>query len=265
MSEPASVIWSRGDYHKIAAEHQIVSETLCSDLAIGTGHTVLDVACGTGNTAIAAARRRATVTGCDITPALLERARVREAAEGVGPIEWMLGDAATLPFDDETFDVTVSTFGAVFVVDQVRAASELLRVTKPGGTVSLTSYTPASVASDVYWVGAEFLPPPTGLRPAFEWASGRRAEELLGDGRASVTVTPLSYTACYASPRAYVDHYLTYYGPMISRVQSMSNDQAALYEKKVEEAVEMHNVATDGTLMATFDYVRITAVKPPSR
>jgi ubiquinone/menaquinone biosynthesis C-methylase UbiE len=149
----------------------------------------------------------------------------------------------------------------VFVPDQEQAAAELLRVTKPGGTIGLTSYTSASMPADIYWVGARFLAPKPGLRPAFDWAAGQRAGELLGPGSSSVLVTPLSYGACYESARAYVDSQLQNYGPMVRRFQQMSQMERAAYTQQVMEAAERHNEATDGSLIATFDYVQIVARK----
>ena len=101
--------WTAGDFPKMGVELSIVGELLCEFVPLLAGDRVLDVATASGNTALAAARRRAIVTGVDITPALLERARLRAAAEGLH-IDFQEGDATALTFDDASFDVVISTF-----------------------------------------------------------------------------------------------------------------------------------------------------------
>lgn len=258
-------IWNRGDYQKIAFEHVIVSETLCAALGIAAGQTVLDVACGTGNTALAAARRRACVTGIDIAPRLIERAQVRADAEGLSDIAFEVGDAAALPVADASFDFVLSTFGASFLPDQEAAARELLRVTKPGGTIALTAYTRQSLPSDVYHLGADIAPPPEGAPlPAYVWSEGVRARELLGDACSSITIRHRSVDACFASAAAFFDNNQRFYGPVMTRLARFSEDQRERFRDGMMAILERHNRATDGTLMAVFDYAEIVAVKKPA-
>lgn len=255
-------IWNRGDYQKIAFEHVIVSELLCADLAITAGQRVLDVACGTGNTALAAARRRARVTGIDIAPRLIERARERAEAEGLNQIVFEVGDAAALQVADGSFDVVLSTFGASFLPDQVAAARELVRVTRPGGTIALTAYTRQSLPSDVYHLGADIAPPPEGAPlPAYVWSEGVRARELLGDSCSSIAIRHRSVDACFPSAAAFFDNNERFYGPVMTRMARFSEEQRERFRSGVIAILERHNRATDGTLMAVFDYAEIIAVK----
>jgi len=99
--------WTAGDFPKMGVELSIVGEMLCESIPVYAGDRVLDVATASGNTALSAARRRALVTGVDITPILLERARQRAAAEGLR-IDFQLGDATALAFGDASFDRTGS-------------------------------------------------------------------------------------------------------------------------------------------------------------
>src|SRR5690242_6828227 len=119
--------WTAGDFPKMGAELSIVGERLCELVPIHAGDRVLDLATASGNTALAAARRRARVTGVDITPALLERARHRATAEGLD-IVFQHEDAMALSFADGQFDVVLSTFGAIFAPDPDKTASEMARV-----------------------------------------------------------------------------------------------------------------------------------------
>jgi SAM-dependent methyltransferase len=109
--------WSSGDYAVVGTTLQIVGETLCEALDLCSGSTVLDVAAGNGNASLAAARRWCDVTATDYVPALLERARERAQAERL-PIAFREADAEALPFEDESFDAVVSTFGVMFTPDQ---------------------------------------------------------------------------------------------------------------------------------------------------
>src|SRR5580692_5652235 len=131
--------WSSGDYAVVGTTLQIVGEELCEAIDLRPGSKVLDVAAGNGNVTLAAARRWCEVTSTDYVPALLERGRERAAAERL-VIDFRQADAAALPFPDASFDVVVSTFGVMFTADQDKAATELLRVCKPGGKVGLANW-----------------------------------------------------------------------------------------------------------------------------
>lgn len=255
-------IWNRGDYQQIAFEHVLVSEILCASLSIAAGQTVADVACGTGNTALAAARRRAAVTGIDIAPNLIDRARTRASSEGLSKIEFLVGDAAAIPLPDETFDFVLSTFGSAFLPDQENAAAELVRLAKPGGTIALTAYTRQSLPSEVYHLGAALAPPPEGAAlPAYVWSDGVRARELLGPHCSAITITHRTVDACFSSAAAFLENSERFYGPIMTRMARFSEDQRVQFRAGMIDILERHNRANDGTLMAVFDYAEIIAVK----
>src|SRR3989442_12553310 len=121
--------WSSGNYAIVGTTLQIVGEELCEALDLRSGQKVLDVAAGNGNVTLAAARRWCDVVSTDYVPSLLERGRIRAAAEGLS-VEFKQADAEALPFADATFDAVVSTFGVMFTPNQDKAAAELLRVCK---------------------------------------------------------------------------------------------------------------------------------------
>src|SRR4051794_36233181 len=119
--------WSSGNYAVVGTTLQIVGEQLCETLNLKAGSKVLDVAAGNGMVSLAAARRWCAVTSTDYVPALLERGRARASAEGLS-IEFREADAEALPFDNDSFDTVLSTFGVMFTPNQDQAAAELLRV-----------------------------------------------------------------------------------------------------------------------------------------
>ena len=143
--------WASGDYHMIGTQILLSSELLIEALDVHAGERVLDVATGSGNAALAAARRGCSVVGLDYVPALLERARMRAAAEGV-TADFIEGDAEALPFDDGSFDVVTSVFGAMFAPDQEQTASELARVCRPGGRIGSVAHTPDGFIGNLFKV-----------------------------------------------------------------------------------------------------------------
>ena len=181
-------VWTIGSYPDIGETFLSMAAHLVDAAAVGPDHRVLDVACGTGNIAITAARRGATVTGVDITSAMLEDARENATVAGVEAIDWERGDAADLPFEDDVFDVTLSCVGHMFAVPPEAAAAELLRVTRPGGRIAFTSWTPRSMVPAMAKVLHEYLPPdPDAPAPPFLWGDPDIVRERLGGGVSGLT------------------------------------------------------------------------------
>ena len=131
IKQKQQVTWASGDFAVIGVTLQIVGESLAEAVDIRADERVLDVAAGNGNATLAAARRFAEVTSTDYVPQLLDKGRVRAAAEGLR-VTFRTADAEDLPFEDGSFDVAVSTFGAMFTPDHTRPAREMLRVVRSG-------------------------------------------------------------------------------------------------------------------------------------
>ena len=169
-----------GDFPEVAQrELWSLGERIVERVGISPGERVLDVACGTGNAAIRAAQAGARVTGLDITPELFEAGR-RLAAEADVELEWVEGDAEALPFDDESFDVVLSTLGVMFAPRHEVAAHELVRVLRPGGRLALLSWVEDSVIARSFQATGRFLPPqPDFASPPWRWGS----EEHVRDHR----------------------------------------------------------------------------------
>src|SRR5262249_43534033 len=121
--------WASGDFAVIGVTLQIVGETLAEAVDIRSGERVLDVAAGNGNATLAAAHRFASVTSTDYVPALLEKGAARAKAEGL-EVTFRVADAEALPFPDASFDVVLSTFGAMFTPQHARPAEEMVRVVR---------------------------------------------------------------------------------------------------------------------------------------
>ena len=205
--------WASADYAAVAALIVPMAEGLAQNAGLRAGDRVLDVATGSGNAALAAARCGCEVTGIDYVPALLERARARAAAEGL-EIEFAEGDAEHLAFPDASFDAVLSCLGVMFAPDQERAAAELVRVCRPGGTIGLVNWTPAGFIGQLLKTVAKHVPPPAGVRSPVLWGTEERLRELLGGSVSRLKVTPRQFVFRFRSP----DHFATFfrdnYGPV---------------------------------------------------
>lgn len=186
-TERIRALWSEGDYAEVGRWFAPISDRLVAALQ-PAGERLLDAATGTGNTAIAAARAGADVDAFDITEPLLEQARARAAAEGL-QVRFRVGDLLDVPYADATFDRVVSTFGAFTADDPVRAAEELVRVCRPGGTVTTTAWGREGVFATVRQVVEEHYPAAIGGQvpdPAL-WAEPAGLEQLFASCDVDIT------------------------------------------------------------------------------
>jgi SAM-dependent methyltransferase len=146
------------------------------------GENILDLATGTGWTSHLVARRGARVLGIDLGADLIRAAQEQARGEGL-EVEYRIGDAEALPFADGAFDAVISTCGIMFVSRPEAAASELVRVTRKGGRVALTTWLPDSNLFEMFKVMKPYMAPPPNPAPPspFEWGKPERVRELLGD------------------------------------------------------------------------------------
>lgn len=210
-------MWASGDYPGMVETFLLpLGPRLVEAAGIGPGMDVLDVAAGTGNASLPAAQRGANVTASDLTPELLEAGRHRAEAEGL-ELTWAEADAEHLPFEDESFDVVMSSIGVMFAPHHREAASELVRVCRPGGRIALLSWTPEGMIGFLFRTMGPFMPPPPpGAQPPPLWGGEAHLEELLGD-RVDLRTRErgiLDVTA-FARPHDYADHFRARYGPTI--------------------------------------------------
>ncbi|HVY66112.1 MAG TPA: class I SAM-dependent methyltransferase [Gammaproteobacteria bacterium] len=158
-----------------------VAPRLVEFAGIERGMRVLDVGCGTGVVALTAARAGAWVTGSDLTPKLLERARENSAIMGLD-VDWREADAEALPYADAEFDVVVSQFGHMFAPRPEIAVREMLRVLKPGGTVAFSTWPPELLVGRMFaLIGRYAPPPPPGASPPHQWGDPDVVRERLGN------------------------------------------------------------------------------------
>jgi ubiquinone/menaquinone biosynthesis C-methylase UbiE len=229
-------MWASGDYSSMVETFLLpLGPRLVDACGIGSGMRVLDVAAGTGNASLPAAQRGAQVTASDLTPELLEAGRRRAEAAGL-ELEWVEADAEHLPFKDASFDVVMSSIGAMFAPRHQDVADELVRVCRPGGTVGLLSWTPEGMIGALFRTMGPFVPPPPpGAQPAPLWGSEEHVGELFGDRIEFRTLERqmLEITA-FERPHDYGEHFKALYGPTIV---ALGNARRTEREAEFDEAL----------------------------
>lgn len=252
--------WASGDFGQIGVRLQIVGESLCEAADVHAFERVLDVAAGNGNASLAAARRFAHVTSTDYVPDLLDQGRRRAEADRLA-IAFEVADAERLPYDDATFDVALSTFGVMFAPDQERAASEILRVVKPGGRIGLANWTPEGFIGKLFETVARFVPPPPGLRSPMAWGSETRLVELFGPGAAAIRTERKICTFRYASAEHWIDFFRSYYGPMHRAFAALDEEGQDALVEALTALAETSNRSARGTLVVPGEYLEVVIGK----
>src|SRR3954464_12962659 len=247
--------WASGDFAVVAARIVFQAEHLCETADVQAGWRVLDVATGSGNAALAAARRGCEAVGVDYVPALLERGRVRAAAEHLD-VRFVEGDAEDLPFADASFDAVLSIYGVMFAPDHRRARAELARVCRPGGRIALASWTPDGFIGETFRVFSRYLPPAPGLQPPVRWGDAGYLDSLFGDVAASMTSHRRSAVFRFRSAEENVDFFRTHYGPTLRAFESLDPPRReSLYNDLVALARRYDRNAGTGPIAITADYL----------
>ena len=230
-------MWASGDYPSMVETWLLpLGPRLVEACGIGAGKRILDVAAGTGNASIPAAQQGATVTASDLTPELLEAGERRAEAEGV-ELDWVEADAEHLPFDNESFDIVMSSIGAMFAPHHQDVADELIRVCRPDGTIGLLSWTPEGTIGALFkTIGPFAPPPPPGAQSPPLWGSEDHLRELFGDRIDFRTLDRhvLEVTA-FDQPHDFGEHFKARYGPTIAARANAEKDGR---EAELDEALD---------------------------
>lgn len=257
-------VWASGDYPAVATELiPALGPRLVLASGLGAGNRVLDVAAGTGNAAIPAALRGASVIASDLTPELLDRGR--EIATEVGvDVEWRVGDAEALPFEDDAFDVVLSCVGVMFAPHHQRAADELVRVCRPGGTIALLSWTPGGFIGQLFATMKPYAaPPPPGAQPPPLWGDEEHVRGLLGDrvSRLEARRETLE-VGMFDTPGDCRDFFKRTYGPTIAAYRGIADDpeRVASLDRAFEDLGRRFDRGRSSTLM-DWEYLLVTARK----
>lgn len=226
------------------------------------GQNVLDVGCGTGVVAITARRTGARVTGLDLTPELLARAKEHSTVPGFEDITWKQGDAEDLPFPDASFDVVLSQFGHMFAPRPEVVTKEMLRVLKPGGTIAFNTWPPEMGIGSVFAVTGRYAPaPPAGVSPPPQWGDVGIVRQRLGDAAKDVAFDRDTMLFPALSPAHYRVSFEQTSGPVIKLIQALRGEPAKLAQYRAElEAIATRHFDPDNNVVR-FGYLMTRATK----
>lgn len=252
--------WIDGDFGKIAKSLESSAEEFVARHAIAPGTRVLDVGCGSGNIAIPAARAGAEVTGIDIAPNLLQQARDRARSESL-VIVFEESDAEDLPYPNESFDLVLTMFGAMFAPRPEHAAAEMLRVCRQGGKVTMANWTPSGFAGQMFRLVGSYVPPPPVPAPTL-WGEEKIVRERLREGTSSIETEPRVAKIRYPfSPKEVVDYFREHFGPVQNAFKALAEDQQSSLHGDLVALWTEHNLATDGTTSVSAEYLEVVATR----
>lgn len=253
-------MWAASSCARITSGFAIVGEMLCDSADLRAGQKVLDVATGSGNTALAAARRWCEVVGIDFERSQLQRARERAACEDL-PVMFGEGDAEHLPFDNGYFDAVLSTFGVMFALEQRQAATELLRVCKPGGKVGMANWTPDGFMAETFRKLGEYVAPPEGTHASIVWGTEQGLRHLFGLGIASMQLWRRRIDLRYRSAQHWLDYSRSQPGPMMQAFNELSEAEGAELSTDLLALVKRYNRSGDATMVVPVEYLEVLALR----
>ncbi|MEH6725730.1 MAG: methyltransferase domain-containing protein, partial [Hyphomicrobiales bacterium] len=209
---------------------------------------------------LAFARRWHNVTSTDYVASLLESGKARAEAEGHN-VDFRIADAEALPFEANSFDAVVSTFGVMFTPNQKQAASELVRVCKPGGQIGMANWTPGSFIGQLFKTLGKHVTPPAGVQSPAQWGSQAWLDETFSASASLIRVSQRHFNFRYRSPAHFIDVFRTLYGPVHKAFLSLDADGQAALEADILALIAEFNIATDGSMNAPAEYAEIIITK----
>ena len=268
---PNQVLWEKGDFTKIAETMRESGKALVAKLGITPGMKVLDLGCGDGTTAIPEAKAGANVTGVDIARNLVEAGKKRVNAEGLKNCTFQEGDASDLhDLKDQSFDLVVSIFGAMFAPKPFDVAKEMIRVTRPGGRIVMGNWIPGdpTLVAQILKISSAYTPPPPeGFVSPMLW--GVESHVIERFEKAGVPKTNISFEKdtftfnAPFSPVEFVGRFINYYGPTMNAFEAAEkNGKENELQRELEELFNSQNQSgsTKSTSIPA-TYLRVTVTR----
>ena len=265
---PNQALWEKGDFTRIAATMRESGDALVARIDVSRGLKVMDLGGGDGTTAVPMAKAGADVLVVDIARNLVEAGNQRAAALGLKNLKFQQGDATNLAgIPDQTFDLVVSIFGAMFAPKPFDVAREIVRVTRPGGRIVMGNWIPndPTLVAQILKISSAYTPPPPeGFVSPMTWGiEAQVAERFAAAGIPSERVSCVRDTFIFrssAAPAQFVDDFRRYYGPTMNAFDAAEkNGKAATLQAELEQLFASQNTSREGTsIPATFLRVEVT-------
>jgi SAM-dependent methyltransferase len=267
---PNKDLWEKGDFTRIASTMRESGEALVDSLGITPGLDVLDLGCGDGTTAIPAAQRGANVLGVDIASNLVAAGNERARSLGLDNITFQEGDASDLKdLEDDSFDLVISIFGAMFAPKPADVAKEVVRVTRPGGRIVMGNWIPGdpTLVAQILRISTAYSPPPPeGFVSPMTWGMEEHVVERFegaGVPAGQVSVEQDTYTFNYAAtPSDFLGEFRSYYGPTMNAYEAATADgRDGELHAELDALFNEKNTSPNGdetTITATFLRVTVT-------
>lgn len=254
-------VWSAGKWDRVADYVAGTGPKLLDSVGIEEGMRVLDIGTGSGGSvAIPAAKRGADVVGSDISSVHFDAGRARAEAAGV-EIEWVEADALNLPFEDGEFDRVLSTFGHMFAPDHALAASEMVRVTKPGGVIGFAAWTPEGRTGQMFRLVASHMPPPPeGFQPPPLWGTEDHVRALMEPLGVELSFEEKKNEFREENMELYLETFQANFGPMVMAREALGDKWVDLKADLDALFVDM-NEATDGSVRIYAEYLEVVGTK----
>ena len=247
---PNKALWEKGDFTRIAENMRENGEAFVKGLGITKGLKVLDLGCGDGTTALPAAKLGADVLGVDIASNLVEAGNKRAKEQGLTNCKFQEGDASDMhELQDQTFDLVVSIFGAMFAPRPFDVAKEMVRVTRPGGRIVMGNWIPndPTLVAQILKISASYSPPPPeGFISPMTWGIENNVmERFAGAGVPKEKISFARDTFMFnypGTPSEFVSVWKTYYGPMMNAFEAADkNGRSADLQKELEALFNSQN------------------------
>ncbi len=265
---PNQALWEKGDFTRIAQSMRKSGESLVKSLGITKGLKVLDLGCGDGTTALPAAMLAGEVLGVDIANNLVAAGNKRVADAGLTNIKFQQGDASNLnEIKDDSFDLVVSIFGAMFAPKPFDVAKEMVRVTRPGGRVVMGNWIPndPTLVAQILKISSAYSPPPPeGFVSPMTWGiESNVLERFSGAGipASDVSFKRDTYTFEFPdTPSKFVDSFRAFYGPTMNAFEAaQKNGRADDLQRELKDLFNSQNKsANQNTTSIPATYLRVT-------
>jgi SAM-dependent methyltransferase len=264
---PNKALWEKGDFTRIASTMRESGDELVASLGIRKGMDVLDLGCGDGTTAVPAAERGANVLGVDISSTLVAAARARAAAANLANLRFEEGDASDLEsLKDDSFDLVVSMFGAMFAPRPFDVAKEMVRVTRRGGRIVMGNWIPGdpTLVAQILKISAAYTPPPPeGFISPVTWGVEENVRERFGRAGIqpdNITCERATYVFRHPGPPAeFLDNFRLYYGPTMNAFEAAAREgRADQLREELKALFEQQNQGGPGRTVIPATYLKVS-------